>query len=57
METAIIKVETEHTGDAERDAIGFIPQVLKDLSQDRAIAVLEYMLGRYKSGDTFGMTK
>lgn len=51
MEEVRIMVDTQCTGDAERDAIGLIPQALKNLPENRAIAILEYLLGRYKSGD------
>lgn len=47
--------EIESTGDAERDAIGVIPKILKDLSQERATEVLRYLMKRYENGDTFGL--
>ena len=50
-----VDFRTQSTGDAERNAIGVIPEVLKDLTQERAIAVLDYILERYRSGDDFGL--
>jgi len=55
MEEVIIVIQTKSTGDAERDAMGFIPQALKDLSQERATEVLKYLVKRYEAGDTFGL--
>lgn len=42
------------SGDAEIQAIQIIPQLFEDLQASRAIGIMEYMIGRYKSGDTFG---
>lgn len=55
MEKGFIIFQTESTGDAERDAIGVIPEVLRVLSQERAIEILKYLTKRYESGDTFGL--
>lgn len=41
--------------DAELTAMRAIPPLLKDLSKDRKMAVLEYMFKRYESGDNFGL--
>ena len=54
-ELVMLKFETIGTGDAERDAIGVIPKVLKDLTKARAMAILMYLLERYKDGDNFGL--
>ena len=55
MEQIFRHWDIESTGDAERDAIGVIPKVLHDLSSERSIEVLKYLIKRYESGDTFGL--
>lgn len=41
--------------DAEINAIRAIAATMKDLSKERKVAVLEYVIKRYESGDNFGM--
>lgn len=43
------------TMDAEIQAIYIIPDLLKALPIERKIAILGYILGRYKFGDNFGI--
>lgn len=53
-EPLVIKYECI-SSDAEINAIFIIPRLLKDLSNERRIEVLEYIKKRYTNGDEFGL--
>lgn len=50
-----IVMDIGNSFDAEIIAIEAIPKILKDLNKQRKLALLEYILTRYKSGDNFGI--